>query len=42
MKEEEIPHLMFEDKEGKTPLDIAIEYKEKKNIVSLLKLIVYH
>jgi hypothetical protein len=42
MKEEELPYLMLPDYKGRTPLDIAIESKSVKNIVSLLKLIVYH
>lgn len=42
MKEEELPYLMFEDELGRTPLDIAIQSQQVKNVVSLLKLIVYH
>jgi ankyrin repeat protein len=42
MKEEELPYLMFADARGETPLDIAIKNQQNKNVVSLLKLMVYH
>jgi hypothetical protein len=48
MNEEELPYLMMENNDRKTPLDLAIENeKDKKKmnpkiVESLLKLIVYH